>query len=206
MNELRQNLNIFGAYMWIYLGQFCKNNHTPHLKGGLDFQHLATALELRNNQSHNNILQKQATWGCFRLFFTTFLNFSFITQQNGRQGLTQRSPMGQKIYTTKNYFICHIISPYGPGNFPKKAKIRKSGGAGFRRPLQGRNMVSRDLYDLLRHHKKVKRKTLYLTNTNESDRHRIFKDSQPHSPQNALKSKLYFHILFLHIFTCSIVF
>ena len=81
--------------------------------------------------------------------------------------------MGPKSYTTENHFLCSIITPYCPGSFPKKAKNRKSGGAGLRQPLQGRNMVSRGLYDLLRHHKKVKRKTLYLTTTNDTEKNYI---------------------------------
>jgi len=34
--------------------------------------------------------------------------------------------MGPKNYTTKNFFISSIRSPYGPGSFPKKAKNRIS--------------------------------------------------------------------------------
>jgi len=31
-----------------------------------------------------------------------------------------------------------VTIPYGLGSFPKKAKIRNFGGAGFRQPSQGR--------------------------------------------------------------------
>ena len=76
--------------------------------------------------------------------------------------------MGPKSYTTKNHFVCSITFPYGPGNFPIKAKNRKTGGAGFRQPQPPQNMVSRGPYGLLRHHKKVKRNTLYLTTATET--------------------------------------
>ena len=74
----------------------------------------------------------------------------------GPKGHPKEVPWDQKVIPPKTTLYLLLDPPMVREVFPKKAKNRKSGGAGFRQPLQGRNMVSRGLYDLLRHHKKVK--------------------------------------------------